>query len=511
MTSTRFVVELPQHNSDREGTLVDIRASLSRLVHVTSAIFDRVEARIVEEGKRIEELENRAVKVKRRIASIASQPSKACTLISISKLPPSPATVHGGLLFADLPVQKLGEGESDEYRYKNRKNADEDEDPVVPHDALVELDRRIANTVSNRVRDVLEQTRELGDDQIRNNWWLPSSSTTESTAADDDEDGLMGPPPPSLQIHAKKESEGSPVVVPPQGRDVGYKPRSKEANQLGLPTNLGSFLPDIAEHSSLFPRVLPATSSVQQPHEAKQSGMRSPPQVVGSNKSAASIPSSSSTIQKIEEPTTSSQSTVSFNEPTNIVSSPVALTTAVVPEVVIPPKLPVASTSTSTLPVTIVADPSRRGLLAAIREAKPLLSHSRESQQQQQQRNETGDTQSKVKRPVSLADEMREKLARRQKALSGERDEEEQQAERKRKGRVETWEEHSSDSGSSLPSAPKAVSGKRSREPVPAPRSAAMPFAGLDALLNRELAAKSSIVPKPPPKPASSVGDWDDD
>src|SRR4051794_38732006 len=107
MTSTRFVVELPQHNSDREGTLADIRHSLERLMHVSTTVFDKVEERIGQELQRLQGLEGRVVTVQRKIASIASQPSKACTLIAVSQLPSDNITANHESLFADLPIQKL--------------------------------------------------------------------------------------------------------------------------------------------------------------------------------------------------------------------------------------------------------------------------------------------------------------------------------------------------------------------------------------------------------------------
>jgi hypothetical protein len=511
MTTTRFIVELPQHNSDREGTLMDIRESITRLIHVSSAIFDRIESRVEEEHQKLTELEAKIHKTKQKISMVASQPSKPCTLIHESKLP-SPALnrTFGEDLYSDFPVQKLGEGESDEFRFKNRKNADEDDDPMVPIEALIDLDRRMATNVAIRVRENLEQLNQLESKPLTYTW--PFSSRVGGALEEADEEE-MGPPPQSLRNQKAMHEAEEPAITPFESKDVGYRPRSKEAHNLGLPTTLGGILPDIAEHTvfsrnsapmNTKPTIAKALSPIGGPTLTKQSELPS----LTLNTSIASVESSgtSAMATSTKEPTSrdvTGKETRSFQEQEPN-ENEMAIASAV-PAVPVP-----ASTESNT---------SRRNLLAEIREGRALaLTKSRNTVSEQRAMLGGATSPPQVKRPTSLADEMREKLARRQKALSGERDEEEQLAERKRKGREEAWDEKSSDSGSSLPSTktlgmparPTLSGAKRSREPQPSSKGNA-PFAGLDALLNRELATKSLVVPRPPPKPASSVGDWDDE
>lgn len=520
MTTTRFILELPQHNSDREGTLMDIRESLTRMIHVSTAIFDRIEAKVQEENQRLLVLQRRIDKIRtEKISKIALQPSKPFTLIHESKLPVINAgtSYSGGVdfedLFSDFPLQRLGEQEEldDFVHFKNRKNVDEDDDPIVPQEALLDLDRRLAASVAMRIRENLEQINHMDDKSTIYNWSVSSQRNTVEEADEEE----MGPPPHSLRNHRTIHDEQElPMITSPFGsgsKDVGYKPSSKEAHNLGLPTTLGGILPDIAEHS-IFMRN-PTLASSRAANAKTVSPVGGP--VLGKQTESPSfmlnLSNSSMESSEILASAHVAKPRLSMDTSNDKVEASVLK-----PNV---NKTDEGTKSVPTLNTGAESDPSRRNLLAEIREGRALASTKSRSASREPRASLGGATSpTQVKHPTSLADEMREKLARRQKALSGERDEEEQLAERRRKGREEVWDEKSSDSGSSLPSAPSlgmpprsTSSGlKRAREPQPSSK-ANMPFAGLDALLNRELASKSLVVPRPPPKPASSVGDWEDD
>jgi hypothetical protein len=491
MTSAPFIVELPQHNFDREGTLADIRLSLERLIHVSTAIFERIETKVQAETKRLDGIESRISSCQRKVSHIASQPSEAWTLVCSSKLP-NFETIGRESIFSDLPVQRLSEGESDESRFKNRKNVNDDDDPAVPYEALVDLDKKITAQTKLVLRDASNVLKEA-EEEPSCDWWWSLARENESN-----KDNFMGPAPPSLRNStAFIDDHHAPE---PKNQDVGYKPRTKEAHQLGLPTNLGDLLPDIAKNKPLF-RLESEKRKAQQVPETStldKSGL-----IESSARAELYLGNEPSAKRKESAPPKESIAEVE-SQPPPLAVSPITVSDE-------SQHTFESSKLAASIPGT--EDPLRSALLASIRETRLLQKTKSTDVDTAESSKVTG------KKPVSLADEMREKLARRQQVLSGERDDEEQEAERKRRqGRDAVWSEGSSDSDSSVPSfvatggkKPSSSSGKRQREKSKAqPAQKAAPFAGLDALLNRELASKSSIVPKPPPKPASSVGDWDD-
>lgn len=517
MTSSRFIVELPQHNSDREGTLSDIKDAIARLKHISNEIFDRIEQRTSLEINRLEALEARAQILRNKISSVASQPSKAFTIKIQSKLP-DPNGLEDSIresLFADFAVQHLGDVDdfNDDHRFAHRRNADQDDDPAVPHDALVEMERRMLNMVASKVREAKEQTADVKNELQHTVAALWSSLLNGRSAGDDTDEEDLGPPPLSLKSMKQMERddhlahEGAPNGTEEfHAKNVEYRPRTKEAHQLGLPTSLGGLLPDIAEPSTFLSKVANPSAPLPPLASTSASLTRESLDQVKPSRSAStsSVPPEDSlatlALGASEEPSSKSK-----GEDETIASD-----------------LVTSGKDTTVKVAEVPIDDSRRSLLASIREAKLSGSGARATRSRGGEESTSGQTPAKtVKRPVTLADEMREKLARRQKALSGERDEEEQLAESLRKGRSEQWDDKSSDSGSTVPSVSQNTllkgrsngQTKRPREPsTSGARQGQAPFAGLDALLNRELAAKSTVVLRAPPNaPSSSVGDWDDD
>lgn len=539
MTTARLILELPQHDSDREGTLCDVKDAIGRLKHVSAEVFSSVEERIKQQASRLDDLLARVERLGVCVQDLASQPSRACSLTVLSTLPYDEEVPIASSVFTQLPVQRLGEAHSSEHRFLHRRNADQDDDPQVPRAALHELDQRMANAVALKLREALEQLREVSSDlsgsainfaTLVNNG---HPTGNRSGAGDDTDEEDLGPAPSSLQVQKTLDfvvdsaniSMGE--ISHPTG-DVGYRPRVKEANLLGLPSHLGDVLPDVSEPDSFLARLasMPTSSAGFSKENATTSQENDMDEAIDHDKGT-----SRSGHHKASPPT------VSVSEAATAVSPMAAFVPSPQQQLVdhesatkdrhspVVPMVPTAAGSHDSGPV----DKPRLDLLAAIRDAKPLGKTRRSAVASSGGGVSSGSfgqmTPAKtVKQPVTLADEMREKLIRRQKALSGERDEEEQQAERARIGRsgANTWDDASSDSGTSVPSVslaapPKtranATSAKRLRDPLPPSQSkqSNAPFAGLDALLNRELSSKSAAVLKMPPKPPSSAGDWDDE
>lgn len=512
--TTRFHLELTQHVYDRETTLADVHSALERLLHVSSTVFDTIESRVEQYSCQLGRLESRIESIENRVSRVASNPSSAFTLLCTSTFPSNNNLVTSKELFADLPLLQQGPGSNarEDPLRNSRRNATGEDDPVIPR-AAIELEQRIDSmlkkkTVEMRAKKELEELshRTMVRDE-RSDIVKLSNCFEQDQLRDDGNLADMGPAPESLRFPYRTtafagKTPSHPATNPsePQldhhttqaSKDVGYIPLSKEAHQLGLPTSLGGLLPDVAETAQS--RVLRLRITDEK-----------------TDKSTKSNPDEAKKQRDSE--TQDHQQIQAQAQPDQV------------PQVASKPEI----AETPTAPTRPALDPSRSSLMEAIRATKTLRSTAAKQSPQSATKGapETNRGEGANRKPISLADEMREKLARRQKALSGERDEEEQLEERRRKGK----EDASSDSGSSMPSIRshmvtgpsrrRASDVKRNQNLLgqdqgpPArrapPTTEHCSFAGLDGLLNRELSRKGDLIRPPSPKPtSSSAGDWEE-
>ena len=215
---------------------------------------------------------------------------------------------------------------------------------------------------------------------------------------------------PASSPEAKRRGEGS---------DFGFQPKSQNTNQTAPPESPPPHHPT----SSILSPLSHATSKSPSPVPSSTSSLLSSPRVA--------LQSSSSTTTSTTQPSTFLQSNP---PPTKSTAQPSTQ-----------PNRPVNSTSSSTTfspPSTIqeiskyphlVEASSSNPLLEALRR-RPTLKSADSRKRKQPVQDDT---------PLSLAEEMQNKLARRHKALSGQRDEEEQAAQQRLLPRFSSPRRHS--------------------------------------------------------------------
>jgi len=450
-----FVVPLVPHTADRALTLRAVQHSLECLDQTTAGVLSRIQNKVDVESRRLDALDARIRAVTARVKQLQEDKVTAHVLTSLSAWPDVPASPAP--LFADVSAHCIDvEPEDDNFEPGLVwRSADADaSDPVVPLPALLELERRFKRAQMHFAQFKASAAA----------FPVPSSSLSQPLAQPPPQstsplDNALGNAPPSLTEDSGDEEPGVTTTA-------SYRPSVKEARQLGLPPSLN--LPDIANPLALLNRLptnlnLPDIASTLVKHHGEPSAL--PP-----------LPASPSVDEHEEssEPPSQSQSANARDDTAAPVPRPSTTSVALPPQ---PPDV-------------------RHALLAAIR-GQPGKASLR-----QPKAGQPAATPLRPAGQLSLADEMREKLMRRQKALSGERDEEEQQGMRAMLARPSEHESASSASSSPppMPSIPKRLSrkaDKRAREPASTAAAAAgggdadfvaRRFAGIDVLLTRELA-----------------------
>jgi len=385
------------------------------------------------------------------------------------------------------------------------RSADADGDPFVPFAALVEMERRFK---SSQAKIGMLQLA-MANTNIHTSVPPPTVVSLTSTGNNDNlaEQQVGGPgasspvtellknlgqTPPSMEQEFNEEEDLAPHQA------VGYRPSVKEARQLGLPSNLN--LPDIAALGTRLPANLNLPDIASTPIKPAHSSTTPP-------------------LLSLAEATRFNESSLAEEEDAEGDGRGAPVDKKRYEE----DALRAAATPGKPLPLTSSGgaspkdeDTVRTSLLAAIR-GQPGQSSLRQSRQ--------SPTRAKSAVPgaqLSLADEMREKLLRRQKALSGERDEEEQLALAPASTKAGFEEDSGSSSSSSpppLPTMPKRLSNsrrdKRQRDPPPPSSSqadddfVARRYAGIDVLLTRELAKLPTKKPSTSKSTVSGGSEWD--
>lgn len=421
---------------------------------------------------------------------------------------------------------------------------------MVPREALLDMEKRIVKAAGIALEELLANApSETSAAPVNENdevftWFAPAWQNPNGGGMDDSE--KLGPGPESLKfITTTATFVNTESATTSRHHDVGYKPKLKEAHGLGLPETLGGILHDIAVKSSRLggngggglvtaPRSEAVIVNVTEPSPSLQLHQQKPlmSQFASSPERERKSPTRDVVVPlTLKQPSGGLTSSMDFSTEQSLQQQQ---------QTTDRPGLIAAHPTQS---VTSDDDPTRSQLLAAIRGSSSLL----KSRNEQAITSASGhflsnpsNMASAAAKSVSLADEMREKLVRRQKALSGEQDEEEQQQARRRRrdnsAAVASALDSSSDSDTaSLPSVAKAalkmprtalekrkksgnndamasVGGDRGFLAPGGGNGSGGPtakrgFAGIDALLSREM-LKATIAP---PKPGSSVGDWEDE
>lgn len=380
----RFVVELVQTNAGgREDTLEHVQSALKRLFHISNTALAQIEARLNTEQIRLAGLETRITACRGKLASVSK-------LTTYPILPSMPTTNHNLPLLADFPSQiSAGHGAKEQQpRRTDMKDFMYDRDPVIPIQVLEHLEAKIRDEVKHKVA-LDSQLHASSSDAT------PITVTTTVVVAVPTEYEL-GPAPDSLlranllstanSRASLQQSTNSNAVATGGNEDLSFHHQQLQSaratpDSLGLPADLSGVLGNV-------------TTKHQQQHTAL-SPLR----------------------QQQQRGTKRPQSLPVLLPPPVTVVTPTPVEEA--------PPSPAAPQQQRTVAASPIVN-----LLSEIRERKPLQpTKQRNNNNTKQQEQQTA-----VTRPKTLAEEMREKLNRRQAMLSGEGDEEEQRMAKRKLG-----------------------------------------------------------------------------
>uniref|UniRef100_A0A6S8ASS3 WASH1 WAHD domain-containing protein n=1 Tax=Aplanochytrium stocchinoi TaxID=215587 RepID=A0A6S8ASS3_9STRA len=211
--------------------------------------------------------------------------------------------------------------------------------------------------------------------------------------------------------------------------DVGFKPKMKQMAAFALPSNLD--LPDIADINFSSDN---AQSSIA-PSVQREAAIPDFPRILGFVSPNALVEpltkrNTQNVSQKKDEVETTKERTQILPPPPPPKSAPPANVLKVSDVRKQPRDREASSPSKVEVPK---ASGSKLNLLSAIRDKDNLARlKSSAEQKRMNKENDSSSPEKKEERPLSIAEEMRIKLLRRQKALSGQQDEEEQALARQR-------------------------------------------------------------------------------
>ncbi|KAH9259787.1 hypothetical protein BASA81_002209 [Batrachochytrium salamandrivorans] len=372
-----FAVELVvESGGERERTLVDLESTLARLMHVSNSCLTEIESKVDLQRMRLTKLEHRLARCERAVVGSAGKSTK---LFNFSSLPNTISS--NPKLFQDFPRFRLG-CEGKEYEVGGGGGGGE-RDPVIPVAVLDGLKERLKQQLDHKLA-LKAQTAPSSSHTIK-----PTTPPTLAEGVRTSEDDL-GPVPVSL---LRANLMLGSALAPATTTAATATAQQQHQHELSFHQQMM-----VMETSSLMSMTTPDSLGLPLDLTGVFAG-------VGKRRIKAQTVSVAVPIE----------TAVESLPPAPVLVAPTAIAAATTSPV---------TRNTATTPAARNA-PSA-DFLSAIREAKPL----------QPAKAATGSNTTTIpltSKPKTLAEEMRDKLMRRQAMLSGDKDEEEQRNDRTRR------------------------------------------------------------------------------
>jgi len=403
--------------SDRETSLLSVLDSLELLQKLANDVFSKVESQIGIEAGRIDALGIRADDAYCRAAAVSKLSGKGTTLISTAKYPAVDCITWESLwpdLFRTPSALRVRSPKPVEV-FKNESE--------LLSQVLLERSRDSDYTPAGlgKIPKCIKTISEL----VLFNSDVNPYSTYDTTCLDrelsvDEADEAGGD---SVKLHdapvSLVDGDDLPEISP---YDVSFRPKMKTKTQFRLPSNLN--LPDIANisfmhsgESSIAPSVVQA-SLPELPSVLEFPSLSEPPPKFMVPIKIPPRPSNVPPTKPISRP--SNISSIKMSPPSSSEAS-------MVHELSAKPALnlqtPVIQPDFKSPSSSPVSDKPMMDLLSAIRDKDKMV--QLKTTTEAKRRNDATKTPDA---PLTLAEEMRLKLSRRQKVLSGQLDREEQKA-----------------------------------------------------------------------------------